>query len=361
MVAKADKKQVEKAVNAKAPKPVNGKAAKTANNKASKAGKSGGKKKGKKGWVISGVLVGILLLLAGETYYQVRRQAKLKLDMLRIGRIIPQGRDKGQGTAVVNLEGDKQDNLWFLEGDANVPARLQKFDPQGNSLGVYEPKKPEQLLSNPRDITTDGVGNAYVLMEDHVLIVDKDIKFVGNVRFNLPGAVALGIDSKGVLYIASDPFNKVLMVGRDGKTVGEFGAPGTHTGDLVGPIHMRVSADDQTVILERLPTGLRVKVFSPEHKVSRLFDIKNLQNSVPLKMGLNVDGKLFFNDPTGSRGMVVYDMNTGKYVGDAQATKDGEKFISPGGVGANKWTASAYLHTVPGLIKCVLPGNGDAE
>lgn len=318
-------------------------------------------KKGGKTWIITGVLVGIFVLLAGETYFQMRRQAKLKFDMLRVGRVIPQGRDKGQGTAVVNLEGDKQDNLWFLEGDSNLSPRLQKFDPQGGSLGVYEPKKPEQLLLTPRDITTDAAGNAYVLMDDHILIVDKDIKYAGSIKFNFPGADAIGIDSKGTLYIASDPFNKVLMLDRSGKVLGEFGAPGTHSGDLVGPIHMRVSRDDQVAVLERLPTGLRVKVFGPDHKLSRQFDIKDLQNSVPLKMGLNAEGNLFFNDPTGSRGMVVYDMNTGKFVGDSQATKDAEKFVSPGAVGANKWTSSVYLHTVVGLIKCVLPSSGDAE
>jgi hypothetical protein len=320
------------------------------------APKSGGSKAG---LIVLGLVVVLAALLA-ETYYQAQRQAKLKFDMIRVGRIIPQGHDKGQGTGVVELEGDKEDNLWFLEGDG-TPPRLQKFDPTGQVILVYQPKKTDELLTGPVDLSTDSSGNVYVLLQDRIQKISPEGKYLGTIKINVAGPAGLGLDSKGTFYIISNPMNKVVMLGADGKAAGEFGAPGSNSGDLVTPVRLRVSADDQVVILEQRPTGLRVKVFAPDHKVRREFDVENLQYAPPLKMGVNVNDKVFFNDSVGSRGMVVYDINSGKLVGDAQATKDGEKFIFPGAIGADKWTPTVYLHTVPGLIKCLLPSPGGAQ
>jgi hypothetical protein len=314
---------------------------------------------GKAGLIVLGLVVVLGALLA-ETYYQAQRQAKMKFDMIRVGRIIPQGHDKGQGTGVVELEGDKADNLWFLEGDG-TPPRLQKFDPSGEVLAVYQPKRPDELLTGPVDLTTDSSGNVYVLLQDRIQKISPEAKYLGSMKINIPGPAGLGLDSKGTFYVISNPMNKVVMLGADGKVQGEFGAPGSNSGDLATPVHLRVSSDDQAVILEQRPTGLRVKVFAPDHKLKREFDVENLQFAPPLKMGVNGNGKVFFNDSVGSRGMVVYDINSGKFVGDAQATKDGEKFIFPGAIGANKWTPTVYLHTVPGLIKCLLPNGGGAQ
>ncbi len=319
------------------------------------------KAKGKsssKAWMITGLIVLLLAGLGFQTWFLARRQAKLKIDMIRAGKIIPQGRDKGQGSNVVAFEGDKQDNLYFLEGDANVPPRLQKFDAMGNYLAMYEPKKPDQLLTGPVDVTTDAAGNAYVLVSDgRVLVMDKDLRWQRTFKVNAPNPVGLGVDTQGRIYIASEGANKIIVLSKDGKPEGEFGAPGTRTGDLVGPIRMRMTMDDHLVVMERLPTGPRLKVFSAERKVERMIEVKGLPLCPPTRMGVTADNKVYINDHMGSKGMVIYDLNNGKLVGSSQATKDGEKFVSPGAVGANKWTQSVYLHTVPGLIKCVLPGD----
>lgn len=311
-----------------------------------------------KAWMITGLIVLLLAGLGFQTWFMARRQAKLKIDMIRAGKIIPQGRDKGQGSNVVAFEGDKQDNLYFLEGDANVPPRLQKFDSMGNFVAIYEPRRPEQLLNGPADVTTDAAGLVYVLTgEGRVQVLDKDLRWQRSFKVNAPNATGIGVDAQGRIYISSEGANKILVLTKEGKPESEFGAPGTRTGDLVGPVRMRMTMDDRIVVMERLPAGARLKVFSPERKVERMIEVKGVPMCPPMRMGVTSDNKVYINDHMGSKGMVIYDAATGKYVGSSQITKDGERFVSPGAVGANKWTQSVYLHTVPGLIKCVLPSD----
>lgn len=155
-----------------------------------KGAKGGGG--GRKAWIIVGVMLAVLVGLGLQVYLMAKQQAKLKFDMIRVGRIIPQGGDKGQGMAVINFEGDKQDNLFFLEGDGGNKPRLQKFDPMGNSLAIFEPKKVEEQLNGPRDLTTDAAGTVYVLLDDgRIQVLDNGLKFIKTYKTGIPAPVAI--------------------------------------------------------------------------------------------------------------------------------------------------------------------------
>jgi sugar lactone lactonase YvrE len=329
--------------------------------KAVKATAVQGPQKGSKAWIITGVMVLVLLALGGQIYFKARAIAKLKFDMVRTGKTVPQGADRCQASALTAIAGDKQDNAWVLTGDAGTTPRLQRFDPQasGNCQG-YEPKKPEELIRDPKDMDTDAQGNAYVLTADgSVLVIGPDMKFQRLIRTGVMRPSALAVNSAGRIYVSSYEGNKVAFFTNAGQPEGEFGAPGTNSGDIIQPFRMRITANDRLVVLERTPTGLRGVVFNPEHKAVKRFLVDKAQDCIPLRMGINAENKLFINDHLGGRGVVVWDIDTGKFYGETQATKDGEKFVAPGAIGANKFTRSVYVHTVVGLIKCTLPT--DAE
>lgn len=330
--------------------------------KGGKAAKGGPAKKSK-AWLVPVIMVAILAIVGGQIYLRARYLASLKFDMVRLARTIPQGRDKGQSQAVIAIAGDKADNTYVMEGNDGTPFRLQRFDKQQSPESqAFEPKKPEQMVNGAVDMDVDGPGNAYVLLKTgNVVVVGPDLKWKATFKSGLQSANAVTVDSAGNIYVAAAEENKVVILDPKGNRTGEFGAPGTNTGNLVAPIRMRATADDEIVVVERGDNGLRGKVFTKEHQLRKTFLIENLNNCEPVKLGVNGEGRAFLNDHMGSRGVIAFNLADGKFFGESQITKDGEKFISPGALGANRFNKTVFVHTITGLIKCSVPGKDEAE
>lgn len=321
----------------------------------------GGKGKKSKAWLVPLIMLAVLAVVGGQIYFRARYLASLKFDMVRLARTIPQGRDKGQAQAVVAIAGDKADQTYILEGNDSAPYRLQRFDKAQSPESIaYEPKKPEQAITGAVDLDADAAGDAYVLIKNGtVVVVGPDFKWKATLKSGLQSANAVTVDSAGQIYVASAEENKVVFMDGKGNHLGEFGAPGTNSGNLVAPVRMRATADDEIVVVERGDNGLRGKVFTKEHQLRKTFLIENLQNCEPVKLGVNGEGRAFLNDHMGSRGVIAFDLATGKFFGESQITKDGEKFISPGALGANRFNSTVFVHTITGLIKCSVPPKDD--
>lgn len=302
------------------------------------------------------VLVGVGAFIVGHARYL----ASLKFDMVREARIVPQGHDQGQGTNLVNLSGDAQGHMFMLESPAGGPVRLQRFDRQNSpDTLVYKPAKPGQDLTAAVDVDCDPKGDVYVLLQDgRIQVLDNDLKYLRGIQTGIAHAAAAVVDSEGRIYVADNADSKVLMFGPDGRRAGELGAPGKGDVPLVSPCLLRLTLDDELVVVENTPTGLRGRVFTKDHVLRKTFLVDKIQQTPWVRLGVNSQRKAFFNDQGGTLGIVCWDLVTGKYVGASQETKDGVQFTSPGSIGADRYTPDVYVHTIPGLIKCLLPSAG---
>lgn len=309
-------------------------------------------------WMIPVAMLVVALGVLAFVVQHARYLASLKFDMVREARTIPQGHDRGQGTGLANVSGDKQGQMFMLESNGVDPVRLQRFDRlcSPDSL-IYKPAKAGQDLKDAVDVDCDAQGNVYVVLQDgRVQILDNNLVYLRTLATGIVGASAASVDSLGRVYVADQPHNKVVFFDAKGQRAGEIGgADGIH---LVSPAHMRVTIDDEIVVIENTETGLRGRIFAKDHSLRKTFLVDKIQNAPPIRLGVNGQRKAFFNDPQGSHGIVCWDLATGKYFGEAQMVKDGEQFISPGCIGADRFTPSVYVHTVTGLIKCELPNSG---
>lgn len=329
--------------------------------KPAKGGKAPAKKS--KAWLVPVILLAVLGAVGGQIYLRARYLASLKFDMVRLARTVPQGRDRGQSQAVIAAAGDKADQTFVMEGNEGTPFRLQRFDKgQSPESIIFQPTKPDQMLNGAVDMDVDAIGQAYVLLKNGTVVVTtNDLKWVRTIKTGLQSANAITINSQGTIYVAAAEENKITYFDQKGGRLGEFGAPGTNTGNLVAPIRMRATPEDELVIVERGENGLRAKVFKADLSLRKTFLIENLQNCEPVKLGVNGENRAFLNDHMGSRGVIAFDLATGKFYGESQITKDGEKFISPGALGANRFTPTVFVHTITGLIKCSVPNKAEAE
>lgn len=311
-------------------------------------------------WIVP---VGMLLVLVAVGVFlfaHARYLASLTFDMDRVGNIVPQGHDQGQATAVVNLAGDPQGHTFVLESPAGGPARLQRFDIQDSPRTlVYKPGRSGRDLTDAVDVDCDAKGDVYVLLKDgRVQVLDNNLKFLRTVQTGILDASAASVDSAGRVYVADEAENKVVYFDANGRRTGEFGAPGEGDTPLVMPVLLRVTPNDEVLVVESTPLGMRGRIFAKDLTLRKTFLVDKLQGSPWVRLGVNSQDKAFFNDPGGSLGIACWDLATGKFFGASETTKDGVKFVSPGCVGADRFTPDVYVHTVPGLITCVLPAAG---
>jgi hypothetical protein len=319
-------------------------------------------KGGGKGLLIAGVMFVALIALGLEIFSTAKKQAALKFDMVRTGKNIPQGMAAGQGQSPQGLQGDKDDDLFYLEGmGADLP-RLQKFNAQVDLVGAYKPKKASEMLTGAVDIDVDQDGGPWILLKNgDIQVLDKDLNFVKTVSSHVNGPSGIGLGPDGRIYVSSQSENKVVMLNQEGIRAGEFGAPGTKTGDLASPVRMRVTQDGLIAIMELGSTGLHMKVFGQDLKLKTQFDLSKLSWGEPVRLGVNAEDRMFVNDPIGGRGLVMYDLKSGDFLGESQGTNDNQLFISPGACGANKYSSTVYVHTISGLIHCRMPVAGDKK
>lgn len=319
-----------------------------------------GAAKGKRSWLVPVLMIAVLLGAGAQIYLRTRYLASLKFDMIRFGRIVPHGLDRGQIFSVLSVVADKQGQV-FVQEERDAEPRLQRFDAQLSPEAlVYQATRPEQKIVHPADMDLGPDGSVYVLLKDgRVQVIDNDLKYQRSIKTNVPAPSAISVNSAGRIYVASSAENKVVFFDSQGVPEGEFGAPGTQSGDLVNPSRLRCTADDEIVVIERTENGLRGKIFRPNHSLRKTFLIENLQYCEPMKLGVTGDGKAFLNDHLGTRGIVAFDIKTGKFFGESQATKDGQKFVSPGGLGASRYGRTVFVHSVVGLMACMAPVPGE--
>lgn len=351
----ATKKKPVKKAAAKAPRPA-AKAVKPAAAPAvspAPAAKSGRKK--------TLTLIAVALVVLGglgiQTWMMAARKAAMTFDLMRIGSIMPKGYEDGQIMGALGMGCDSADNLYILDNISPEQPRLQKFGPQGAFVAKYKAKRPLENFVDPRDMAVGKDGLIAVVKRDgSVRLLDKDLKFIKGFETGLGETRSIAIDSKDRIFVASMDANKVVYFDKTGKKLGEFGSPGTNTGDLSNPIRMRFTSGDVLVIIEVIGTGPRFKVFGPDFAVLRTFGITELKWSEASQMGVNADGFAFINDHMGDKGVVVYNVNTGKYVGNTKGTTAGDLFVSPGAVGAGTWGKAAYIGCVSGYFKSLYQG-----
>ncbi|HTB33678.1 MAG TPA: hypothetical protein VK842_02335, partial [bacterium] len=223
-------------------------------------------------------------------------------------------------------------------------------------LAKYKPVHAEQVLGRAVDMDVDADGNLYVLKNDGTILeLDNDLKFRSavSVKVTEPNALAVGPD--GHLYVASRGANKVQVFGADGSVVTEFGAAGTHSGDIASPVRLCFSGAGELAVLEDLPDAPRVKVFDKSLKEERSFRLLGLHMCPPLRIAADNRGRLFLNDSAGDSGIRVYNLDNGKQTGQVLGTAQGDLFVSPGSLCVNRFTGTIFVHTIPGLIPCVMP------
>ena len=314
------------------------------------------KKGGGKGLLIAACMIGAVVLIGAQIYFKARKEASQKFDMVRTGRNIATGMSDGQGMSPLQLQGDKEDNLFFLDGQGTDPARLQKFSAGCDFIKKYVPKTPQQMIAGAVDLDVDKDGNPRVLLRTgEVVMLDKNLGYLRTLATQVASPSGIGIMPDGRMLIASKDSNKIVVFDAAGQKTGEFGAPGTKSGDIANPVRLRVTQDGLVAVMELVSSGLHMKVFSPEFKQLVQFDLAKLQWCEPVKLGVTSDGKMFCNDHMGDNGLMVWNLKDGEFLGASKGTKDNVFFISPGSSGADKYTRSVYLHSVNGLTKCLMP------
>jgi hypothetical protein len=310
--------------------------------------------KSRSGLITIVAVVAVLGGLAFQSFYMVRAKAAMQFDLQRAGKIIAQGLGDGQATGPRALAADPQGDVFFLDGQERPVERLQKFSPSMDFVAKYQPKTVEASLGASRAMAIDEQGTLYLLVDDkRVLVIDNALKFVRVFPIQVAEASAIAADS-GKVYVSSRSDNKVAIYGTDGAPEGEFGAPGTKTGDLANPALMNIGPKGELVVLEAIEPP-RIKVFDKSHALVKTFNALDLTMAPPVMMGTDNAGFLYFNDPSGANGVLIYKLSSGKLIGQVKGTVQGDLFIFPGGIGANRFTGTVYVHTVPGLIPCTLP------
>jgi len=309
-------------------------------------------------WLLP-VLMAVVLVLGGTALlWDARTQAAQKFDMVREAPIVPQGRDRGEATQVANLAGDPQGHMFLLEFSSDgFPGRLQRFDEKNSADAlVYKSRKKGQDLTDPVDVDCDAKGGITVLLQDGRLqLLDNNLNYLRTIQTKIVKGTAASVDSLGQIYVADQRANKVAIFDNNGRRVGELNVAAGAGDSLIYPSLLRVTPNDEIVVVEKTPAGLRARIFAKDHSLRLTFLLGKIADSPWIRIGVNAQDKMFVNDTMGALGMAVWDLESGKYFGAASQTKDGVQFVSPGCIGADRFTPDVYVHTVPGLVKCALP------
>jgi hypothetical protein len=344
-----------KTVAAKAPVAKTGKAAGLPRAAKAPVAPAGGAK-GSKMWMVPLVMLVALVLVGAFVVHHARYLASLKFDMVKTARVVPQGHDRGQATGLANVCADKQGQTFVLESDGTNPVRLQRFDAQMSpDTLVYQGTKAGQDLREAVDVDCDAQGTVYVVLRDgRIQVLDNNLKYLRTIVTGIFSPSAVSVNSAGRIYVADQQQNKLVFFDNKGLREGELGTPGSGT-PLVNPVLMRVTGGDEIVVIENTETGLRGRIFTKSHSLRKSFLVDKIKYAPPVRLGVNGQDKAFFNDTAGNHGIACWDLRTGDYFGESQSTKDGSQFVSPGCIGGSRYSATVYVHTVVGLIKCELP------
>lgn len=310
--------------------------------------------------LIAGVAVLLLAGLGVQTWLMARHRASLTFDMVRTGAPIAKGLGNGELMGAFAVDCDGEGNVYTIDNVSTQDPRLQKFDISDAFVSRYKAVHPAEDLMDPRDMAVAKDGTIAVLLRSgHVVMLDHALKYQGGFNTNLDSPSAIGIDSKGRVLVASLSANKVVLFNKQGHIQGEFGAPGTKSGDLANPARLRVLGDGRIVVLEVTPVGMRFKVFGPDLALQRQFTAPETPWIDSMELGVNGDDVAIINAPGNDRssdkGVIFYDLNTGKYLGNSKGTTAGDLFVAPGAIGGNPWSRDFFVGTISGYYRAVIP------
>lgn len=304
----------------------------------------------KKTFLPTMILVVVLLGLGLQALFLGKKHAAQDIRFQQVGSVIEKSPRAYRGYAC-----DKQGNFFQLNGSGDDWI-VSKYSPANKNLTYFEATSTEDQIINASDLVAGAKGYVYVLQSNGIIkVFSNNLKYIRTLDSGLAGAVSLDLDSKGRIFVASRQENKVIILAPDGSLETELGSPESKTGSLARPTRVVVGKDDQLIVLENLPTGIHIKVFSPELKSIREFNIDKMNFIEWTLMGIDPNGLLYLNDHAGQEGVVIYDSNKGRFHGKSLATDTRQTFDHPGGLAINKWTGAIYVAYIPGVVQCRLP------
>lgn len=313
----------------------------------------------RRGLWVAGIAALVLAGLVVQTWVMARARAAQTFDLVRLGAPIQKGLEDGQLMGALAMGTDGDGNLYVLDQTDAEDGRLQKFNSANGFLIRYKSARASEALINCRELAVSKDGEVGVLRKDGtVLLLDKALRFQASFNASAGTVGGIAIDPKGRILVSSVDANKVIIFDASGHKTGEFGAPGTHSGDLSAPLRLRFLADGRLVVMESTPTGPRLKVFSPTLALERSFALSGVGAGDFNELGVNVDGLAFINDPVGTEGVVVYNLGTGRFVGNTKGTTAGDLFVNPGAVGADTYGKAVVVGTITGYYKCIIGPKG---
>lgn len=313
-------------------------------------------KKGKGGLFVALALLAVLAGLGGQAYYVARAKAAMKFDFDRNGAILGQGVADGLGTGPQSIAGDAKGDVFFLDGQEREVMRLQKFDANIKYVCKYQPTRADQVLGHAIDVDCDAKGNVYVLENNGVILtLDNDLRFLNTAKVQVNDPAAMAVSADGRIFVAARGDNKVQIFDGSGRSLGEFGAPGTKSGDLARPCKITFDGAGRLAVLEDTADVPRVKVFDKDLKLERSFRLVGVHLCPPLRIGADTLGLMYLNDFDGNKGILVYNLASGKQIGEVKGTSQGDVIVTPGSCGANHYAQRIYVHTIPGMIPCAFP------
>lgn len=337
---------------AKAPLKSAAKPAKAA--KGGKAPKAAAAPQRKRTGLVVGVALGVLALLAGEGYYLARQQASQNIELVQVGPIL-------QSTIPSTrwLCGDAQGDFLRLNGMGQT-WRFQKFDPSLRLLAEYKPTKADEILDNARCATAAKDGTVFVLQTNgQIKVLSPDMTYQETLDTHLNDTTAIDIDDLDRLWVVARTDNKVVLFDRQGNRLQELGDATSPSGALAGPVMLvEQPATKLAYVMEGLPEGLRIKEISiTDFKLAKSFIIpkERVANFEYLGMGVDPQGRIFFNDQMGGNAVVIYDGKRGKYIGSAKGTNTQQQIVAPGSLGVNRYNGDIFVDFIPGVMKCVMP------
>lgn len=327
-------------------------AAKAVAKKGAKA-KKGAPGKKKTGLVI-GIVAAVLIGLGVQGYLLARRQVAQNIELLQRGPVLV-----STIPATRWLFGDSKGAFLRLNGMGET-WRFQKFNANMQLEAEYKPKNGIENFNNARSGTADEEGNIYILQTDgKIKVLKPDMTYDRTIETRLGDTTSVDIDPQGRLWVVSRSEGKIVLMDKQGNRLNELGTPESPSGMLSSPNIVIISpAANLAYVMEGIPAGLRIKVLNVESfKVEKSFIVpeEKVRNFEYLGMGVDPQGRIFFNDHLGGNAVVVYDGHKGKFIGSAKGTDTGQQIVAPGALGVNRYNGDIFVDFIPGVMRAAMP------
>lgn len=288
-----------------------------------------------------------LILFAGLIAFQAdENRTKIvsrDLHFVRVARPIPKHR-----LPIIAMDGDKDGYLYRLLGSRSDGKSwsIQKLTPDNNHINEIEISSNSIEMGKPVDLKCSTDGSIFILQDNgYVLVFDQNITFQTSMKMNLDRCKKFALDEDNQMYVLTGSSNDMFSFSPEGKSLGRIVG-------LAKPKRIAISEQGWIYILESQAKNMQIKVFTTSLEQERSFIVDELRFIHVLKMGVDSQDRLYFNDHR-SEGIAVYDGISGQYYGKCSRTSEYTSlFVHPGGVYVNRWTDAIYVDFSPGVVQC---------